>query len=201
MAGSDYSLNTTDVLDIVDAPCNTILFEDICNMDGISGIFPEFCFDDHGVGRCLLNYLYEDNYGHWVGLCINPSLTKDGKNCMEIEYFDPYGSFIDDIIGDFDARTKMEHNSDYPYLLKLLYSSGAEIYYNHFPLQSRKVGVNTCGRWTGFFLRYCGSVTVDEFGQSFMNVSKKYKVNRDQLITDLTNDVLNGEDHLEFDRE
>lgn len=184
--GKDYSLNTHEVLDIVDKPCNVILFEHIKDYDSISDVFPRDCFDDELVGRCLINYLYTDNYGHWVGICSR--MDEDGVN--RIEYFDPYGSFIDEIIEGFPGIVKIEHNSDYPYLLKLLYESGDDIYYNHFPLQSHSPGSATCGRWTGYFLRNCTNTDIDEFGKIFMKASKKYKVPRDELITSLTTDLI-----------
>lgn len=192
MKGEDYSLNTHEVLDIVAKPCYMVTFEEVSLMDDISDLFPPVAFDEYGVGRCLINYLYEDNYGHWVGLSMrdHPNKMLDGIPSGIIEYFDPYGSFIDEIIEDFDQRAKIEHSSDYPYLLKLIYGSGDDVYFNHFPLQSRKKGINTCGRWAGYYLRYCSEVTVDEFGKSFMDASKDTGISRDKIITKLTNQIL-----------
>lgn len=181
-----YSLSTNEVLDIVNSPCTVVMFESIKAMESLSDLFPPQSFSDNMIGRCLLNYLYEDNYGHWVGLCMKPGVGTKAT----IEYFDPYGTFIDDTIKDFPERVKLEHNSDYPYLLKLLYQSGDDVYYNHVQLQDRKVGINTCGRWAGLFLRYCGLCTVDEFAKIFEEVSKEFKVSKDNLVTGVTNDIV-----------
>jgi len=184
--GKDYSLNTHEVMDVIGKPCNMILFEYVKDMQNLRDLFPIACVDENMVGRCLINYLYEKNYGHWVGLAARPH----EKGGFVIEYFDPYGSFIDGIIEKFPESVKMEHNSDYPYLLKLLYSSGNDVYYNHFPLQSHGKDVATCGRWVGYFLRKCSSNTIDEFGRAFMDVKKETGVDLDDLIADITNDYL-----------
>ena len=76
---ADYSLNTNEVFDIIGAPCNCVLFEDICKLDSLSDLFPSSSVGPDLVSRCLINYLYSSNYGHWVGLCIRLSSKKDGK--------------------------------------------------------------------------------------------------------------------------
>lgn len=187
VVGKDYSLNTNEVFNIIDAPCHCVLFEDICHYEAISELFPSEAFGDDMVGRCLINYLYTPNYGHWVGLCLR---IQEGDKKPIIEYFDPYGSFIDGVIDNFPDAVKIEHNSDYPYLLKIIYSSGDDVYYNHYPLQAHDPDVATCGRWVGYFLRNCGECTIDQFGKSFMDASEQYNIKRDELITELTNPLL-----------
>jgi hypothetical protein len=133
--------------------------------------------DDAFGDKNSIALLYETKprYGHWVGLYRHPEGV--------IEFFDPYGFFIDDQLNFMDKEFKHELGGDYPYLSKLLYNSPYEIIYNSDKLQKQKKGISSCGRHV--VLRHIAShIPLHEYSKLLKsNVSIN---NPDELVTYLT---------------
>lgn len=87
---------------------------------------------------CLL-YESRPGYGHWVCLILH-------KKDNIIEYFDPYGMFIDKPLEYTDKNYLSKSNQDFPYLSKLIFDSNYNVIYNKHKLQSRQEDIATCGR-------------------------------------------------------
>ena len=115
-------------------------------------------------------YHTSENYGHW---------------CCVYEYndiiffFDSYGGVVDSQLKFLPRDLKEELNSNHNYLIKLMYDSGKEVEYNQHDLQSRKLGVNTCGRWCVNRLRF-PEISIDDYYQLFKDSSKYMPM--DELI-------------------
>lgn len=145
----------------------------------------------------LINYLINENYGHWVGLHLD-------KNNSKITYFDSYGKMPDEARKYIPMKYRVESNQEYPHLLKLMddwTSKGGEVHYNNEQLQMYSKDIQTCGRWVGYYFRWCDEVTVEEFEEIFRNnaLDKIEEENlkglsrelvMDESIVDLTNKFL-----------
>lgn len=169
-------------------PNRAIRFGDIAKYSSIN----ELMMGEDGRIDPLLLIIYtsSDNFGHWVALTID-------KDRNRINYFNSYGSFIDEAIDNIPEEHKKESNQSFPHLLKLLSESKYEVHWNDKPLQSMineegKI-INTCGRWVGLFMNKTPEVTIEEFGKNFM---KFPELERDALIVELTNKYLEFYDKL-----
>lgn len=88
---------------------------------------------------CILLYETSENYGHWCCIFeVSPDL---------VEFFDPYGFFIDSELKYVPQSFKDKKNLNHTFIIRLLLNSSYKyIEWNNFPLQSQAEGVNTCGR-------------------------------------------------------
>lgn len=88
---------------------------------------------------CVILYETEDYKGHWCCIFeVKPEL---------IEFFDPYGYFIDSQLNHIPESYKQKKGLTHTFLMKLLYYSNYKnIEYNNYPLQQLEKDINTCGR-------------------------------------------------------
>lgn len=129
------SFSGRDIVEFLGGKCNLLTYPELTNFDNI--------FDAMGEHKALvLLYMTKDNYGHWVCLFEHPN----GK----IEFFDSYGTIIDDQLKKISSNFRKVSNQEYPHLTYLLYKSKRPVEYNHTPLQKKyksKIDtVATCGR-------------------------------------------------------
>ena len=159
----DISLSGTQVLNLLDNKCNLVQYSDVHNIKSIDELLGPH-------KKCVMLYHTSTNYGHW---------------CCVYEYndiiffFDSYGSKPDTQLKFLPRDLKQELNSNHNYLIKLMYDSGKEVEYNQHDLQSRKLGVNTCGRHCVNRLRF-PEISIDDYYQLFKDASKYMPI--DELI-------------------
>jgi hypothetical protein len=126
------SLSGYEILKALNGKTNLITYPQIHEYKNIQQLLGKH-------GACVILYMTKENYGHWC--CVFR------RNAREIEFFDPYGIYIDDELNYIPKKLQKESDQDYPYLTKLLYDSRCKIIYNEHKLQKFKKNVNSCGRW------------------------------------------------------
>ena len=157
------SLSGTEVLNLLDNKCNLVQYSDLHNIKSIDELLGPH-------KKCVLLYHTSTNYGHWC--CV-------WEYNNTIFFFDSYGGVVDTQLKFLPRDLKQELNSNHNYLIKLMYDSDKEVEYNQHDLQSRKLGVNTCGRWCVNRLRF-PEISIDDYYQLFKDASKYMK--NDELI-------------------
>ncbi len=167
-------LSKKQIEQISGKPVNVISYNKLTKIKNIDKLFNKY------TDGCLIHYQtgHDNNsvMGHW---CI---LTRDKNN---INFFDPYGQYIDNQLDNIDESYNQRINQDYPILSKLLGHSPYKIHYNPFPLQSFDNGSATCGRWCAVYLKYFKDFKdIDAFGECLMGYKDIYDL--DELIVKLT---------------
>jgi hypothetical protein len=109
-----------------------VRYSELHNYDNLNQLMKPF------NNICLL-YESKPSYGHWVCLILH-------KKDNIIEYFDPYGMFIDKPLDYVDNDYLIQSNQDFPYLSKLINDSNYKVIYNKSKLQSKNEDIATCGR-------------------------------------------------------
>jgi len=171
----NYPLNTDEVRCIIDKPTNVVRFRDIPKIDKVEDMFIN--------NRCVLLYETSDNVGHWVGMYHD-------KHRNRINYFDPYGTFMDDQLNFIDDPFLSCSGQDEKHLLKLLVKYKGDVHYLNRPLQSMERGINTCGRWVGWYLNVANSDTLEniqEYVEKYMDCEYD---SLDNFVTTVTNKKL-----------
>lgn len=160
-----YPYSGHDIMEILDKKTKILKYSDLKNFKTIDEVFKPFnCF--------VLLYETKKNYGHWV--CV----LKHGK---QIEYFDPLGYFIDDIIYNLNTNLKKELHQEEPYLSNLLLNSKYDIIYNKHKIQQSNKDISTCGRHIAMRL-----VFQDLSLEQYFKLLKNSKLNPDNLVTYMT---------------
>ena len=157
------SLSGIEILNLMDNKCNLVQYSDLHNIKSIDELLGPH-------KKCVLLYHTSTNYGHWC--CV-------WEYNNTIFFFDSYGGVVDTQLKFLPRDLKQELNSNHNYLIKLMYDSGKEVEYNQHDLQSRKLGVNTCGRWCVNRLRF-PEISIDDYYQLFKDSSKYMK--NDEMI-------------------
>lgn len=163
------SLSNFQVFDLLNKKTRVLTYTELTNHEDIADVLaPHGCF--------VLLYLSKKDYGHWCCVIQHPD---------RIEFFDPYGTYIDNeleyISGDF--RKKSEQM--FPHLTKLLYDSGVPIEYNQYRFQKHGANINTCGRHVSMRI-LLKHMLLDEYHDFIVNTAKKLKTDADGLVTMLT---------------
>lgn len=120
----------------------------------------------------VILYQVTKNSGHWVLL----HKTPEG-----IEFFDSYG---------YKPDKQFNHISyQQPHyiakLLLVLHQNGYNINYSQYSFQSKKAGINTCGRHVLIRHRYA-HLPIDKYKMIMDELSKKNNINYDELMVKLT---------------
>lgn len=158
------SLTDNDVLNLVGRKANFLLYSQLPNFRTLDEVLGPY-------KACFLLYESKKSYGHWVSIV----LLDNGL----IEFFDPYGTYIDDELEYIPENFRKISNQNYPHLTALLYQSEYPISYNQYPFQKHGQGINTCGRWSALRI-ICRWMSLEQFKKNFK------KVNGDDLVTLLT---------------
>lgn len=159
----DIALSDTEVLKLVGGKANIILYPELVNYKHIDEILEPY-------GSCFLLYETKPNFGHWC--CLNKI------NNNTIEYFDPYGKFIDDSLYYIPMNFRKKSNQYYPHLTAMLYDSGYLIDYNEHKFQKLKNNIKSCGRWCSMRI-LLKKLPLEEFCDLFIK-------NGDEKVTLLT---------------
>jgi hypothetical protein len=175
----EIPLSSNDIRQYLNGLVKVIRYSEIRKYNTIKELLSPY-------NRVVILYETSSGYGHWVGLFIN------GDN--QIEFFDPYGYFIDDQFNFIDPSMRGNNSGqDKRYLSMLLLKAppNISIVYNKKPIQSHKNGINSCGRHVIARMLF-GDIPLKEY-QSFLgfgsgsgiNKNKK-NYNPDDIITELT---------------
>jgi hypothetical protein len=113
-------------------------------------------------------YQQSPTFGHWTILLRTPE---------GVTFFDPYGYMVDTEFKEIGWQ--QPH-----YLAKRLYELARliPIHYNEYQLQSKKSGVNTCGRWIcmrSLFDKW----DTDTFAHAVKGAAKRLGITPDELVT------------------
>lgn len=129
--------------------------------------------------------LYETRpkFGHWVCISLDRSVQARGLEPV-LEFFDPYGGFIDTQLDHIPEEFKKQTFQDYPYLSKLLVESPYTIQWNNKPLQKFKDSVNSCGRHVSLRL-VMRDLPIREY-QQFLLSKSGGSLNPDNVVSMLT---------------
>ena len=133
------------------------------------------------VNVVFVLYEYKPYVGHWI------ALLKNGKGC-DYEFFDSMASMPDEYLPKYNYID----NKRKPLLGRLIMKEikrGKKVEYNSIQLQSKDDGVSTCGRWCLVRAITKNWLTVDQFDILFYELSKKYNISTDDLITKITKEL------------
>jgi hypothetical protein len=172
----EIPLSSDDIRGYLGGMVKVIRYSEIRNHDTLQELL-------YPYNRVVILYETSSGFGHWVGLFINGD--------KEIEFFDPYGYFIDDQFKFIDQSMRSNNSGqDKRYLSMLLLKSppNTKIVYNSNPIQSHKKGINSCGRHIIARMLF-GDIPLHRY-QSFLlplPINKtKTNYDPDTIITELT---------------
>ena len=149
----DYALSDADLRKILGDDIKILTYPELENLHSADDLFDS-------KGRCIILFLIQGpTSGHWCCLMNK----KNG-----IYFFDPYGEAPDEQQECLPQSKLAQLDMDKPFLTKLLRESGRPVYYNTYPYQKDKSGINTCGRWCAVRLLYA-----DKSDEYFNKVVKK----------------------------
>lgn len=172
----NYSLSGEEVQELAGPGCKVIPYSALNQFSDINQLINK--------SNPKVAILYETGNnngqlnGHWCGL----ALVDDS-----LQFFDSYGGksgFPDNeqiIIGN--AYLKQSNQTRYKLQRLMKNSPYPKLAYNEHKYQQLKPGVNTCGRWTGCFLR--SGLTTDEFNKFIKSVKKLVGGSYDSVIVKL----------------
>jgi len=131
-------------------------YEDVDDMLGIYNV-------------CFVLFETAKNYGHWVLIFRNNNL---------IEFFDPYGVFIEKQKNYIDDRRFLDPINHISILLK---QSPYQISYNEINFQKMDDTIGTCGKWC--IMRWLHRhKNLYEFEKMIKEDSMRYKMSYDRFI-------------------
>jgi hypothetical protein len=173
-------LSSSDIRDYLGGMVKVIRYSEIRNYNTLKELLKPY-------NRVVILYETSQGYGHWVGLLVNG----DG----EVEFFDPYGYFIDDQFKFIDSSMRgIQSGQDKRYLTNLILNAPKDIkiVYNSKPIQSHKEGINSCGRHVIARMLFA-DIPLKRY-LSFLGFDKNNKKNKikydpDNIITELTSFV------------
>jgi hypothetical protein len=163
-------LSNFNIEKLLNKKCNIILYPDLYKYSSLDQILKPF-------DACVLLYQTTEDFGHWC--CV----IKINNNL--VEFFDPYGTFVDDELKFIDMNFREESHQLYPHLTWLLYNSPYQLSYNEHKFQKMSEDIQTCGRWTAFRI-LCKNMNLKEFFNLINKLCKNLKISKDELVTLIT---------------
>jgi len=128
----DIPLSGNQIREALDNKTKILRYSDLLKYDNIDDILKPY-------NNFVLLYEQKPRYGHWVCVILH-------KKSNTLEYFDPYGMFIDKVLDYVDTDFKNQSGQSFPYLSFLFYNTPYNIVYNSKKLQEKNNKVATCGR-------------------------------------------------------
>lgn len=150
----DLPLSDSDLKELLGGRVNVHLYGDLKHMNSIDELISPY---DCAI---ILFQWSPDGIGHWVAVIKHGNL---------LEYYDPYGKYIDWWLRKIDKNFAVESGQDHSYLSKLMIDSDYDLSYNEFPFQSMKNKSATCGRWS-VIRCILKDMCLAEFKDLFLNV-------------------------------
>ena len=121
-----------EIIECADNETKIIKYGDISKYNTIEDLL-------YPHNNVVILYETSNNYGHWT--CV---LLHEKNNTLE--FFDPYGKFIDDQINYISKDFRESSGQGYPYLSQLFLKSPYKIECNKTQFQKMKKDVSSCGR-------------------------------------------------------
>ena len=150
----EIALSDDQVLQMVDGKAKVLIYRDLRKYNTL----------DEAMGphkAIFLLYETEPDYGHWTLVFRQSPDT--------VEFFDPYGVFLDDELSWVKLNTRRMLGQNVPYLSRLFYYSRyPNLIYNNYKFQKMGEGINTCGRWCVLRL-VCRDYSLEEFKNAFLH--------------------------------
>ncbi len=119
--------------------------------------------------------------GHWTCIFVIPGTNR-------VEYFDSYGAYIDEPIGEFNEEKEALHDPQRiePRLLELLADSpyANNLYFNETPFQSESQATQTCGLWVVMRLKN-NYLTENEFTKEWHDLPTNAGLLPDMVVSDV----------------
>lgn len=168
-----------DIFKIAGKQCNVFSYGYLKDIHDVDDLFvrgmSEFNVEsplEFDEDTCIILYKSEPNFGHWTIL----KRVDD-----QYHYLDSYGKVMDNPLHYSDNKKLGQQRKVLP---KLLLNSGAEVYYNHIPLQELSTDIATCGLYCALYLKY--DLPVDLFSNLIKNVAKMLKISNDDVVVMLS---------------
>lgn len=169
----DYSLSDSDLKKLAGKGTRVFTYPQLASFKSIDQVV------NKKNPKAAILYMTGPNYGHWTGI-------KLYKNT--VQFFDPYGTFPDNQQNKIEQLKGVgfleETNQIRNKIKELLFNTNKEIHYSDHKLQKLKEGINTCGRWVGYFLS--SPLNVDRFASLIKKIAKQSNLSNDETITMLT---------------
>jgi hypothetical protein len=163
------SLSNYQVFDLLNHKTRVLTYTELTKYDDINDVLEPFgCF--------VLLYLSKKDYGHWCCVIEHPD---------RIEFFDPYGTYIDDELENISGDFRKRSDQLFPHLTKLLFESGKPIEYNEYKFQKKGTNINTCGRHTAMRV-LMKHLLLDDYHDFITKTAKRLKTDPDGLVTLMT---------------
>lgn len=162
-------LSGSQIYKTLDGKTKILRYKDLLNYNNIDDVLKPY-------NNIVLLYESMPRSGHWV--CVI-------KHKDTIEYFDPYGLKIDEILKYIKPSFRKISNQDFPYLSYLLYKSKYNIIYNNKKLQEKNNKISTCGR------HIISRIILKDIPlKKYINIFKtEKKVNADDKVSFLTSSL------------
>lgn len=169
----DIPLSGDQIKSALDNKTKILRYRDLLNYDNIDDILKPY-------NNFVLLYEQKPRYGHWVCVILH-------KKSNTLEYYDPYGMFIDKVLDFVDPTFKNQSGQSYPYLSYLFENSPYKIIYNNKKLQEKKNSIATCGRHiiSRILLK---DISLKKY-QDIFKIDRK--VNADDKVSFLTAGIVN----------
>ena len=167
------SLSSSDIFLALNGQCNILTYPELTKFNNINDVLTI-------EKPLILLYLTKERYGHWC------CLIRHTINL--IEFFDSYGTIIDDQLKKINKNFRIESKQLLPHLTKLLYNSGCLIEYNHTQLQKFDKNISTCGRWVVCRI-WNKKLPLEEFIEKIKKEANNNNETLDEFITNFTNNL------------
>lgn len=149
----NIALSDKDVLDLVEGKATIMLYSDLHKYKTLDDVLKPY-------GAIFLLYEIKKDYGHWCAVFKQDNDT--------VEFFDPYGKFLDTELEWIPTQFRKISNQWYPHLTALFYHSPYKnLIYNQYPFQKKGNNVKTCGRWSALRIMF-RDLPLDDFASLFL---------------------------------
>lgn len=168
----DYPLKGSDINKILKGNTNIIEYNTLYNINSLDEIFKN--------DSCVILYRSSPSLAHWCCIFKN----KEGLN-----FFDPYGTIIDNEIEEIKkinpSYINEYYNNGEKKLIELILKDRYEhIIYNEYKMQQLKSNINTCGRHVCCRLLY-KNLSLEEY------INELYKYNNDKYFDNIVLNITN----------
>jgi hypothetical protein len=168
----NYSLTDEDIRDLTDYEVPVLTYSELIDRGVLDSLL-------ESPSHCII-FLVRQNqtYGHWVCLFLKLKGSEKG-----IHLYDSYGNVPDskEWKKNVSDQLLVDLHQDEPYLLKELYDTGYNIFYNEYQHQDRKNNIATCGRHA-----VCRSCFTDLDTDQYNNMITSKGISPDELVLELT---------------
>lgn len=174
-----YPLSTDEILTALHHKCRVIDYNTLAKYNSIDDLL------NQSFGKVIILFEFAPRNGHWCSVLY---INKPGQ-AKSILFFDSYGTKPDKIL-DWCPKTFLKLSGQKrSTVLKILYNSKYQVYYNQHHLQKESPKISTCGRWC---ILMCLHNNMDEndFYDYIKQQAKAHKVSLDVLSVIYTQNLI-----------